>query len=105
MPANERRLVGHEKEPDPPEPKVSRLTVEVTELPQINRGAEDQVTSFSVKGKAKFKGDITVKARGDVASAYWSVAPGMKLVIMAAETGEKTYTAQSIEIVQPVAKD
>ena len=95
----ERRLVGHEEEPPEPEPKARRFKLEVTENPTINRGAEDQVTSISFKAKAAFKGEITVKARGDVAAAFWSVTPGMSLSVLAAETGDKTYMAENIEVI------
>ena len=91
----ERRIVGHEEEP---EPKQQRMQLEVTENPTVHRGAADQITSIVIKGKARFKGEVTVKARGDLATAYWSVTPGMKLSIVASEAEEKTYVAQEIEV-------
>lgn len=77
--------------------KPRKLTVEVTELPKVQR-TRGLVTSVVVKGKARFKGDITLRMRGDVASAYWSVTPGMQLVVLAIETGDKTYDAEHVDL-------
>lgn len=81
------------------EPKSRRFTVEVTDLPTIRQSGDGRITSFTVPGKAAFKGEITLKGKGDVASAFWSVTPGMRLSVVASETGEKEYTLDEVEVI------
>lgn len=80
------------------EVKARRFTVEITEMPIVRESGDGRVVNFSVAAKAAFKGDITLKAKGDVASAYWSVTPGMKLSVLATETGDREYTAEQIDL-------
>ena len=79
--------------------KPRKLSVEVTELPKVRRNNDGAVTSVIIQGKAMFKGNVTLHLQGDVASAYWSVTPGMKLVALAVETGDMEYEAVELNVV------
>lgn len=81
------------------EGQVKRLKGEVVGRATVNRNREEQVTSVSFDFKAAFVGTVKMKARGEVASAYWSVTPGMKLYVTAVETGKGEYEASAIEVV------
>lgn len=81
-----------------PEGVVKRMRGEVTGKPIVRRGADDAVTSVPIPFKAAFVGTVVVDARGDLARAYWSVTPGMKLSIEATETGKGRFTASAIEL-------
>ena len=85
--------------------KAQRFTAEVTEVPSLRHRPDGSVSSFSVPAKVRFKGDVTLRAKGDVAAAYWSVTPGMRLTVVAEETGDKEYTAESIDLVRETASD
>jgi hypothetical protein len=81
------------------EGQARKLNVEVTELPKVNRNQNGAVTSVLVKAKAPFKGEVTLRMRGDVASAFWSVTPGMKLSARVFERDDKDYEVDTIDIV------
>lgn len=87
-----------EEERNAADGKPRQLAVEVTELPKVHRNHEGQATSVVVHGKARFKGDVTLRLRGDIASAYWSVTPGMKLSVSAVERDDKDYEVISLDI-------
>lgn len=81
------------------EGKSRKINVEVTEIPKVNRGSSGNVTSVIVRGKAPFKGDVTLRLKGDVASAYWSVTPGMKLSARVFERDDKDYDVDTMDVV------
>lgn len=85
-----------------PERKTVRLQAEVTSMPKVNRGTAGNVTSATFEAKVRFKGTVTIQMRGSVASAYWSVTPGMTVLMSASETGDKVYLAESIDIIASV---
>lgn len=103
MPSND-EIEAKEKEAEREQEKAvadgkpRHLTVEVTEHPKVRRNAEGEVTSATVIGKARFKGEVTLKFRGDVASAYWSVTPGMNLAVIAVEKDDKVYEAEHVDL-------
>lgn len=82
--------------------KTQRIRGEVVSVPKVNRNEAGEATSISFEAKVQFKGLLTIKARGDVAAAYWSVTPGMRLAISGHDTADKEFTAASIDVV-PVA--
>jgi hypothetical protein len=78
--------------------KPRKLTVVVSDVPTIVRDANGRATHVVVVGKARFKGDITLHLRGDVAAAYWSITPGMQLVVLAIEDDDRVYEAEHVDI-------
>lgn len=83
--------------------KPERITLDVTELPVVRR-VSGEVRSVEVTGKALFKGVVMVTLKGDIASAYWSVTPGMRLVITAVSVGKGEYEAESVDILPAIDK-
>lgn len=81
-----------------------RFRVEVTDPPTIKRGGDDQVTSIKFKGKAAFKGEVVIEARGEVAKSYWSVTPGMRLTVAATEKGKGEWLAESLDVLPAVTR-
>jgi hypothetical protein len=84
------------------ESKTVRMQGEVSSMPVVTRDGEGNVTRASFDAKVRFKGTVKVNLRGSVASAYWSVTPGMLLLMSVEETGEKVYRAVALDIIQPV---
>lgn len=88
----------HNEERKAADGKPRRLAVEVTALPKVNRGRDGGVTSAVIPGKARFKGEVTLHLRGEVAAAYWSVTPGMKLSVSGVETEDRAYEVVALDV-------
>ena len=79
-----------------------KLTALISAMPKIRKNQSGQVTSVIVEGKVKFKGTVTLHMRGDVASAYWSVTPGMSIVALAIERPDGEYDVEHMDVLRPV---
>lgn len=79
--------------------KARKLNAEISDLPTLRRNQAGQVTTAVFKAKAPFKGDVTLRLHHEVASAYWSLTPGMKITAMVVETGDKEYEVERLDIV------
>jgi hypothetical protein len=99
-----RMVSGDDKMTDPkkPEGQVTRIKGNVVALPVVHRNVDGVVTSIAFKVKTSSKGEVTIKAKGAIASAYWSLTPGMLVSATAVETGDKEYTADGIDILPVV---
>lgn len=81
----------------PEDPKTVRLQAEVTSLPVVTRNESGQATKAVFEAKVRFKGTVKVTMKGDVAASYWSVTPGMTLLLSAREIDDKDYLAVAAE--------
>lgn len=81
------------------EGKSRKLNVTVSELPTVRRNQKGEATSAVVKGKAQFKGDVVLHLKGDIASAYWSVTPGMVIAARVFERDDNEYDVDDMDIV------
>lgn len=82
-----------------------KISGTVASNPVVRRGQDGDVTSISFEIKAPFKGTLEMRARGDVAAAYWSVTPGMSVRVEAVEVSDKTYQVHGMEVSPAVPKD
>jgi hypothetical protein len=79
--------------------KLEHFNAEVTGLPEVKRDSHGVAKTAVIPAKARFKGAIVVTIKGDVASAYWSVTPGMTIRVGAVSMGKNEYDAETLEVV------
>lgn len=98
------RIEEMEEERNSADGKPRKLNIRIEGFPTIRRNQHGDVTSASVVGTAKFKGRVLLHLSGDIASAYWSVTPGMDIVALAIERSDGEYDIEHMDILRPVDK-